>query len=148
MVRFHLHPLVLYCVVQNYLHLMLIFYEPKDIYSKKEKIMDIEYRVCKKHGITEFTFSTYDNKWKCKKCSIDSVTKRRRELKHKLVEYKGGKCEKCGYNKCIGALEFHHINEDEKSFSFNHCCHTFVWRGDFKWLWRKQYSSERQHRSK
>lgn len=81
--------------------------------------MDIEHRVCKKHGITEFTFSSYDNKWKCKKCSIDSITKRRRELKYKLVEYKGGRCEKCGYDKCIDALEFHHLDENEKSFGIS-----------------------------
>lgn len=26
----------------------------------------------------------------------------------------GGKCQECGYNKNIAALEFHHINPDEK----------------------------------
>lgn len=40
----------------------------------------------------------------------------RKRLKEKLVEYKGGKCEICGYDKCITALEFHHINPDEKDF--------------------------------
>ena len=29
-------------------------------------------------------------------------------MKVLLVEYKGGKCEVCGYNKCVAALEFHH----------------------------------------
>ncbi len=37
-------------------------------------------------------------------------------LKEKLVEYKGGKCERCGYNKCITALEFHHLDPNEKEF--------------------------------
>lgn len=37
----------------------------------------------------------------------------------KMVEYKGGKCEICGYNKCIEALEFHHINPKEKDFSIS-----------------------------
>ena len=37
-------------------------------------------------------------------------------LKEKLVEYKGGKCEICGYDKCITALEFHHLNPEEKKF--------------------------------
>ena len=36
--------------------------------------------------------------------------------KELLVEYKGGKCEICGYNKCIQALEFHHLNPEEKDF--------------------------------
>jgi predicted nucleic acid-binding Zn ribbon protein len=32
------------------------------------------------------------------------------EMKVKAVEYKGGKCSKCGYNGCLAALEFHHRN--------------------------------------
>ncbi len=30
------------------------------------------------------------------------------------VDYKGGKCSKCGYDKCVGALEFHHLDPSEK----------------------------------
>jgi DNA-binding CsgD family transcriptional regulator len=41
----------------------------------------------------------------------------RQKLKEKAVEYKGGRCEKCGYNKCIIALEFHHMNPLEKDFN-------------------------------
>ena len=33
-----------------------------------------------------------------------------------MVKYKGGKCEICGYDKCIDALEFHHLNQETKSF--------------------------------
>ena len=47
--------------------------------------MNKEIRVCKKHGITEFFFSKSENKWKCKKCSINNVSKRRREIKRILV---------------------------------------------------------------
>lgn len=36
-----------------------------------------------------------------------------------LVEYKGGKCEICGYDKCLAALEFHHIDPDKKDFSIS-----------------------------
>lgn len=43
----------------------------------------------------------------------------RKNIKMKMVEYKGGKCEICGYNKCIEALEFHHINPKEKDFSIS-----------------------------
>lgn len=32
---------------------------------------------------------------------------------------KGGKCEICGYNKNISALEFHHINPDEKELALD-----------------------------
>lgn len=44
-----------------------------------------------------------------------------RGLKRKLelVEYKGGKCEKCGYNKNVAALQFHHINPEEKEIKLD-----------------------------
>ena len=48
----------------------------------------------------------------------------RRRLKKKLVEYKGGKCEICGYDKCIAALDFHHLNPNEKDYS--------ICNGDYK----------------
>ena len=32
-----------------------------------------------------------------------------------------GKCERCGYNKCIRALEFHHLNPSEKDFGLSRC---------------------------
>lgn len=40
----------------------------------------------------------------------------RREKKKALVDFLGGKCIKCGYNKCIAALEFHHRDPSEKDF--------------------------------
>jgi AraC-like DNA-binding protein len=41
----------------------------------------------------------------------------RREKKQLLVDYKGGKCENCGYSKCIEALEFHHTDPSTKEFA-------------------------------
>ena len=43
-----------------------------------------------------------------------SVIKRRKQNKLLLVEYKGGKCERCGYDKCVAALEFHHLDPTTK----------------------------------
>ena len=43
----------------------------------------------------------------------------RQKTKEKAIEYKGGKCEKCGYNKCSWAFEFHHINSDDKDFGIS-----------------------------
>lgn len=50
----------------------------------------------------------------CKKCRNGLQTDRFREYKKQAVEYKGGKCQKCGYDKCVAALDFHHINPEEK----------------------------------
>jgi 5-methylcytosine-specific restriction endonuclease McrA len=38
-------------------------------------------------------------------------------IKKELVEYKGGECVKCGYNKSLKALQFHHLNPKEKNFN-------------------------------
>ena len=40
-------------------------------------------------------------------------------LKEDLVKRFGGGCLLCGYNKCLAALEFHHINPHEKSFNIS-----------------------------
>jgi DNA-binding Lrp family transcriptional regulator len=47
------------------------------------------------------------------------VVEWRRRTKIKLVNYKGGKCEKCGYDKCVDALEFHHKLPNEKDFTIS-----------------------------
>ena len=70
---------------------------------------------CPRHGLTEHILLT-SGTYKCKECRKDAVIDIRRRNKIKLVEYKGGKCERCGYDKCIDALEFHHLNPDEKDF--------------------------------
>lgn len=35
------------------------------------------------------------------------------------IDYKGGSCQKCGYDKCNGALEFHHLDPSEKDFGIS-----------------------------
>ena len=54
-----------------------------------------------------------------KKNKSNSVVSWRKRTKIKLVEYKGGKCQYCGYNKCIDALEFHHLDKKEKDFTIS-----------------------------
>jgi len=48
---------------------------------------------------------------------IKAVAKRRKKLRAKAIEYKGGKCSTCGYKKCIGALEFHHLENKDFGLS-------------------------------
>ena len=36
--------------------------------------------------------------------------KRRDEKKQQCVDYKGGECVVCGFNKFLAALEFHHLD--------------------------------------
>lgn len=43
------------------------------------------------------------------------------------VDYKGGRCELCGYNRCIEALEFHHTDSFGKDFSISEKGYTRSW---------------------
>jgi hypothetical protein len=52
----------------------------------------------------------------CKKCMCEDRTDRAREFKRRCVEYKGGKCERCGYNRCDWSIDFHHRDPNEKDF--------------------------------
>jgi len=60
---------------------------------------------------------------KGKFCNSCVSNRKRFELKIKCINYKGGKCEVCGYSKCVAALVFHHTDASEKDFSIggNHC---------------------------
>lgn len=41
----------------------------------------------------------------------------RQRTKQRLVEIFGGKCQLCGYNKSIAALDFHHLDPSKKDFA-------------------------------
>jgi len=64
---------------------------------------------CKNCGKT-----TNTRGFECNNC----VSNRRRlENKKRAVQYLGGKCIKCGFNSHLAALEFHHLNPNEKDFT-------------------------------
>lgn len=55
-----------------------------------------------------------------------NVTAARQKRKQELVYIMGGKCVLCGYDKCIAALEFHHIDKSQKERQLsNGNCHSW-----------------------
>lgn len=52
---------------------------------------------------------------RCRVCHNKKTIERFREQKKLAVEYKGGACKYCGYNKCLQALDFHHVNPSQKA---------------------------------
>lgn len=55
-----------------------------------------------------------------RKRNIEKVIRRRQKLKQIAIEYKGGKCEKCGYDKNIPwVYDFHHVEPGEKDFKIS-----------------------------
>ncbi len=51
------------------------------------------------------------------KTKSQAVIDWRKRSKIRLIEYKGWKCECCGYNKSTSVLQFHHTNPSEKDFT-------------------------------
>jgi DNA-binding transcriptional ArsR family regulator len=70
---------------------------------------------CHRHGRGEFILEGRGY-YRCKRCRAAAVAKRRRTVKLKLVEEAGGRCAICGYDRWIGALQFHHLDPKTKEF--------------------------------
>lgn len=71
--------------------------------------------VCRKHGMTQFVLEGRGY-YRCKRCRLERVGRRRRTIKGKLVAEAGGKCVVCGYRRCQRALQFHHLDPRTKEF--------------------------------
>lgn len=56
---------------------------------------------------------------------IQATHKRRKRLRSMAIEYKGGKCIFCGYNRCPEALDFHHLRD--KKFGISAGGYTRAW---------------------
>lgn len=48
------------------------------------------------------------------------VIRCRKRIKIKAVAFLGGECVRCGYSKCVEALEFHHRDPTQKDFSLSY----------------------------
>lgn len=47
------------------------------------------------------------------------IARRRLEVRRWVVDRLGGKCEICGYDKCLSALEAHHVDPRIKDFNIS-----------------------------
>lgn len=72
-------------------------------------------RRCKRHGMTEFWLEGRGY-YRCKRCRMERVSRRRRKMKLMLVAEAGGRCVLCGYDRCVSALHFHHVDPATKRF--------------------------------
>lgn len=73
-------------------------------------------RECRRHGPCEFAIVGSERRLRCKLCRAEAVARRRRKVKRILVDEAGGRCEVCGYGRCLNALEFHHRDPSGKQF--------------------------------
>ena len=59
---------------------------------------------------------------------IHAVHKRRKKVRSMAVAYKGGQCARCGYDRCVEALEFHHTDPTKKDFGVSSKGYTRSWK--------------------
>ena len=57
-----------------------------------------------------------------------TISALRRAMKKEAVKRLGGKCCRCGYDKCIDALQFHHKDPSQKEFGLAANGKTHNWK--------------------
>lgn len=80
-------------------------------------MLEIE-RECPRHGPTAFVIEGRGY-YRCKRCRQQSVAQHRRNVKATLVAEAGGACVVCGYDRHLGALQFHHVDPRTKRLEIN-----------------------------
>ncbi len=76
--------------------------------------------VCPVHGAVEHVRDSRGS-YRCRRCRAEAVVRRRRRVKQTLVAEAGGHCRLCGYDRCVAALEFHHLDPAAKEFGLSRC---------------------------
>lgn len=103
-------------------------YKKRFQYHELNKIIDGKnYRKCAKcEKFLELNIENFlpnalvssKNSNRCRKCIYKTAYARNRKTKLRAIEFMGGKCQICEYNKYPGALEFHHRDPSKKLFGF------------------------------
>lgn len=93
---------------------------------KKAILNNLLERKCPKCQEVKLIDNFYENKSRkgtyhsyCKICNSNDVVYRHKLLKQQCIDYLGGKCKDCGYNKYNGALHFHHLDPKIKDFTIS-----------------------------
>jgi len=58
---------------------------------------------------------------------IKAVQRRREKVRLMAIDHKGGRCQICGYSRCVEALEFHHPDPTKKDFGISKKGYTRSW---------------------
>jgi hypothetical protein len=75
-----------------------------------------EVRMCPDHGPSPFVVDR-DGDRRCRKCRVDKVARRRDRVRSMLIAEAGGACVICGFDGHPAALQFHHVDPGQKSFT-------------------------------
>jgi hypothetical protein len=86
----------------------------------RKRVLETVFLYCNKHGDSEHVLAGIKfKKWKCCACTVDYSAVYRKKRKKMAVDYKGGKCEICGYCRSIAVLNFHHTDPLLKEYNLS-----------------------------
>ena len=92
----------------------VVCYYMKKYGLKTKRKRNIKQGYCTTCGETDKNAFYTPRYSECKTCMKKYGQDRRHALKREFVDYKGGCCELCGYNKCLASLHFHHLDKTTK----------------------------------
>lgn len=81
----------------------------------------------KAHNTVDLTKSSQYFRYNRRQYHREYMYKRIKAIQKRAVDFAGGQCTICGYDKCIDALEFHHKDVSQKSFGI-------AQRYSYKWV--------------
>jgi DNA-directed RNA polymerase subunit RPC12/RpoP len=70
-------------------------------------------RTCGQEGDEHFYKTA---KYQCKSCWNKRTAQSGKDKVQQLKTEAGGRCSRCGYDRCMDALEFHHTDPTQKEF--------------------------------
>ena len=76
-------------------------------------------KLCRRCGEIDPDKFYKNKKILCIACDNIRSVEKQKEMKKRIVEYLGGKCSICGYNKCLRSLHLHH-SKGGKDVNFSH----------------------------
>lgn len=88
--------------------------------SKRARALGLKHveMECPRHGRTMFVLEGRGYH-RCMRCRQERVSEWRRRTKRRLVDEAGGCCITCGYEACVAALHFHHLDPSQKLFALS-----------------------------
>lgn len=92
------------------------FYKTNTIIATCEKFKISKSTVTKYCDTKRFLFANDIDRKNANYLNLKSY---RQKNKEKAIEYKGGRCKKCGYDRCINAFDFHHLDPNEKEINIS-----------------------------
>ena len=80
---------------------------------------------CKRCGRGYVYDKSKGHSWsRCNSCIVNS---RRPLRKRQAIQYKGGACRKCGYDRCDRSLCFHHLDPEDKGYTISQGAYMKSW---------------------